>query len=1107
MLGPPNTVNTSPYVPPTDPIAPLRAALRGHYDIEREIGQGAFATVYLARDLKHERKVAVKVLNADPTSDIGELRFIREIRTLARLQHPNILPLHDSGHVEAMLYYVMPYVSGDTVRDRIDRDKQMSVEAACSIARDVADALAYAHAQGIIHRDIKPENILLSTGHPMLADFGIARAIDLAGVRQLTRTGAASPGTPAYMSPEQLMADKELDGRSDTYSLGCVLFEMLTGKPPFAGKEGFVKRFTEPPPRASSLRKDLPSWLDDAIERALQREPRDRYPTAKEFLAALRPPGSSPSGAGVAASQNRAERLQTNAVESPSAWNSAPEYSDSAAVAGDAAKSSVFQFLNRGLSRNVLAAAVVGFIVLALGLFLTPKPSKLRTVFSSAPTLDSSRIVILPLADQGGSHVGGVAAERLYDAVSQWRGLPLVADTKVAQAISDRGGPPGTENEALSLAKSLGAGQLVWGHATGQPGRVTVRVHLYDVGASESRDELRFVDSTSDGRAYASAAMRLLQVPDRPRAAEGGDGLTDNFVAWSAYGRGHVALGKWDLPVAEREFRTAIDVDPAFAPARLWLAQLLEWRTPQKSDEWREHASRAAVDRNHLRPRDQLLASALSALGDGRFNTACEAYSQLTKRDSVDFVGWYGLGECQSLDSLVVPNARSASGWSFRSSYYSAASAYLTALKVDSGVYAIFSTDKLEKLLPLASSRARRGVSSAPAKIDFAAFPSLEPGDTVGFVPYPLTAFAALPRNPRMDAALRRNADVLFRLARDWAKRFPSSATAQEALANAFEVRGDLGTGPPRTSPVLRAIDSSIALSNDNREILKLRARRVRVLFKRGDFSGARLLADSLFRVSATEASAGDDLAWVAALTGRANLTSQYWLSALTSKQLSGEVVPPAVAKSASDFFAYAALGVCGAPLTSAMARLDSALKNYVDSDIRPAVASDVSWRASSIAAPCTHGESALRITTPGDWLQRAQQALARNDQSKTRGFLDESAAGRFTRKPGDMSPDYTYQGAWLRAQVGDTAAAAAQLDAELGALPAFSSAVFDDLVGAASFPRAMALRSEIAAKRGETAVARRWAMALDALWGSADPPLRALADQTKSSAGVGRRP
>src|ERR1044072_2279586 len=188
-LQPYTSADSIPLAPPPDPIAPLTAALRGHYEFERELGQGAFATVYLARRVNHERKVPIKVLRADPKSEMGEMRFVREIRMLARLQHPNILPLHDSGHVENLLYYVMPYVSGETLRDRLRAERQLPWETACNIARDVADALAYAHTQGIIHRDIKPENILLSAGHPMLADFGIARAIDLAGVRQLTRTG------------------------------------------------------------------------------------------------------------------------------------------------------------------------------------------------------------------------------------------------------------------------------------------------------------------------------------------------------------------------------------------------------------------------------------------------------------------------------------------------------------------------------------------------------------------------------------------------------------------------------------------------------------------------------------------------------------------------------------------------------------------------------------------------------------------------------------------------------------------------------------------------------------------------------------------------------
>jgi eukaryotic-like serine/threonine-protein kinase len=274
-------------LPPHDPIGPLRAALAGRYEIGREIGQGAFATVYLANDARHDRQVAIKVLNADPSSDTGELRFVREIRMLARLQHPNILPLHDSGHVEALLYYLMPYVSGETLRARMSRERQVPIDAAIRISCEAADALSYAHREGIIHRDIKPENILLSGGHAIVADFGIARAIDVAGVQHLTRTGMGGPGTPAYMSPEQLMGDRELDGRTDIYSLGSVLYEMLTGKPPFAGKDGFVKRFTEPPPRPSSVRKDVPPWLDAVVLKTLARNPEERFGRAEDLIRAL----------------------------------------------------------------------------------------------------------------------------------------------------------------------------------------------------------------------------------------------------------------------------------------------------------------------------------------------------------------------------------------------------------------------------------------------------------------------------------------------------------------------------------------------------------------------------------------------------------------------------------------------------------------------------------------------------------------------------------------------------------------------------------------------------------------------------------------------------
>jgi len=217
----------------TDPTASLRAALADGYRIERELGQGGMVTVYLAEDLKHRRRVAVKVLRPELAVALGADRFLREIETTAGLRHPHILPLYDSGEAGGFLFYVMPLVEGESLRDRLVRQKQLPVDEALRIAREVADALGYAHARGVVHRDIKPENILLEGGHAVVADFGIARAVSGAAGR-LTQTGM-SIGTPLYMSPEQAAGDPEVDGRSDLYSLGCVLYEMLGGQPPFTG--------------------------------------------------------------------------------------------------------------------------------------------------------------------------------------------------------------------------------------------------------------------------------------------------------------------------------------------------------------------------------------------------------------------------------------------------------------------------------------------------------------------------------------------------------------------------------------------------------------------------------------------------------------------------------------------------------------------------------------------------------------------------------------------------------------------------------------------------------------------------------------------------------
>ncbi len=267
----------------------LSRAVEGRYEIQEALGRGGMSMVFKARDIKHDRTVAVKVLLPELAASVGAQRFLREIEIAAGLVHPHILPLYDSGDAEGLLYHVTPCITGDTLRDRLKREKYLPVEEAVRITAEVADALDFAHAQGVIHRDIKPENVLLTSRHALITDFGIARAITLGGGERLTETGMAV-GTPAYMSPEQARGEAELDGRSDIYSLACVTYEMLAGEAPLAGRSPQItmaRRQSESPTSLSLLRETVPETLDLAVLKALARLPADRYTEANQYAEAV----------------------------------------------------------------------------------------------------------------------------------------------------------------------------------------------------------------------------------------------------------------------------------------------------------------------------------------------------------------------------------------------------------------------------------------------------------------------------------------------------------------------------------------------------------------------------------------------------------------------------------------------------------------------------------------------------------------------------------------------------------------------------------------------------------------------------------------------------
>ncbi|MEJ2206305.1 MAG: serine/threonine-protein kinase, partial [Gemmatimonadota bacterium] len=271
----------------TDLPTRLTAALEGRYTIERQLGEGGMATVYLARDVKHNRNVALKVLKPELAAVVGAERFLAEIETTANLQHPNILPLYDSGEADSFLYYVMPYVEGETLRDRLDRERQLPVDEAVRIATAAAAALDFAHQHGVVHRDIKPGNILFQAGQPVVGDFGIALAVGAGGGARLTETGL-SVGTPYYMSPEQATGDQNVGARSDIYSLGCVLYEMLVGDPPYLGSTAQAvlgQIISGEPVTTIDKRATVPAHVDAAIRKALEKVPADRFATAADMSA------------------------------------------------------------------------------------------------------------------------------------------------------------------------------------------------------------------------------------------------------------------------------------------------------------------------------------------------------------------------------------------------------------------------------------------------------------------------------------------------------------------------------------------------------------------------------------------------------------------------------------------------------------------------------------------------------------------------------------------------------------------------------------------------------------------------------------------------------
>ena len=514
---------------------PLPATFAGHYRIERELGRGGMAAVYLARDLRQHRDVAIKVLHEELSQAVGAERFHREVAITAGLAHPNILPLHDSGEWEGRLYYVMPYVAGETLRSLLERDRQLPLRTAIGIARGVCAALEHAHARGIIHRDIKPENILISGDQPVVADFGIARLVDEVPGGRITATGV-SVGTPAYMSPEQASAEPRVDERSDVYSVGCVLYEMIAGEPPFTGRTAqaiIAKRFATPAPDVRIVRDAVPECLADVVGRALARTPADRFPDAAALRAAL----------------DEAEL-------------------ECATLQGLASVPGMKGRRRAPPSRRLLAAAALVTIVGAG--WLSARAIWPPRAAAGSPTIRT--VAVLPLRGSSTGMQPDFLAEGLTDAlitgISQLGSVNVISRTSVMQMSMMKKPLP-------ELARGLKADGVIEASIVRSGSRVRISARL--IRASDERElwadsyERELGDALSLQADVADAVAREIgarvgggSLP-RPRAVKP--------EAQEAYVKGVYFAGQWRLQEAIAAFQQAVAIDPRHASAYAALAR------------------------------------------------------------------------------------------------------------------------------------------------------------------------------------------------------------------------------------------------------------------------------------------------------------------------------------------------------------------------------------------------------------------------------------------------------------------------------------------------------------------------------------------------------
>lgn len=1025
----------------------------GRYAIEREIGQGASAIVYLARDTEVGSAVALKILRPELVESRASDRFLREIKRTSALQHPNILPVLDAGDHEGQLYFALPYMEGGTLRQLLKREKHLEMSRVLDIAKTVAEALDHAHERGLIHRDVKPENILFTGGKACLGDFGIARAIDLSG-SGVTGTTSRSVvrGTPAYMSPEQAAGSQELDGRSDVFSLACVIYEMITGMQAYIGPTDeavIAMRFVHPPRDVRVYRPVAPATLDAALQKAFAITPVDRYRKSSELIDAIE--GAVRSDPTV---ERRPSPIRRRMIVPRPYW----------------------------------FAVLIGVLVVA---YSVARPW--LSTSSMQVVADTTRIVLLPIEREAVATAPWRDEVLMQQAFARWSDLEIVDQFLVADALR-RHGRVATNEDAAEIASTLGAGRYIRSAMAPMGDRWSITASLYDVTDERALHTARAsvgADLQLAAAAFARLADDLLLRGMVPDSVPGNLPSSRSLPAQQAYGQAHAALDAWDLQSADSLLQAAITFDADFARASLWLAQVRAWQAqPRKT--WEVMAERAIAGQASLDRRERRLAQALRYLARDSFDSACVVYDGLAERNSRDFAAWFGRGQCRMMNKVVVADSSSPSGWRFVADAHAAMTAYATAFRILPSVHREYEQGAFERLrvLLLLTTDLISGRDASGAVFQ------ARPGwinDSLVLVPYPWQQLAAgravVP--PGMERALAERRTEFRRIAEGWSAAFPRSATAKQAVAMALELLQD--------PAAIDTIHAARALATDPAQRRRLAAMEVLLLVKfgvpsnRARLRSARALADTILQVvDEPTASDAELIGAVAAITGDCHRLLGLVGRSFTKPEFG---MPASLIAEAHALHSYMAMDCDPSSAPTTIERVAGEIATRVPETDR-AIA-EVVLLLRPLLITDTPDPALLRrvAARSGSAIAAAAAALAKDDTAAARRHLGSAARNP---DPGVPTPDMSLARALLHARLGDSATAGKVLDNTLGRAQAFDPNVLGEAAKAASFVRAMLLRVDLALSAEDPVTAERWRSAAEVLLSGADSVVRARFRRTR---------